>query len=65
MTRWCEADGDFKESGVVYEDKVMEFKDAVVEEILRNMIGKPEGDVYISDLQEIHQLEIRVHQRKS
>ena len=54
IKRWCEADGDFKESGVVYEDKVMEFKDAVVEEMLRNMIGKPEGDVYISDLQEIH-----------
>lgn len=54
ITRWCEEEGDFRESGIVYEDKVIEFKDAVVEEMLRNMIGKSEGDVYISDLQEIH-----------
>lgn len=44
----------WKESGVVFEDRVMEFKDPVIEEMLRNMLGKLEGDVYISDLQNIH-----------
>lgn len=56
ITRWCEEEGDFRDSGIVYEDKVIEFKDAVVEEMLRNMINKPDGDVYISDLQEIHSI---------
>ena len=46
--------GDLKESGVVFEDGSMEFQDPVVEEMLRNIIGKPEGDVYISELQDIH-----------
>lgn len=44
----------WKESQVVYEDRVMDFQDPVIEEMLRNMIGKLEGDVYISDLQDIH-----------
>ena len=44
----------WKESGVVFEDRVMKFKDPVIEEMLRNMLGKVEGDVYISDLQDIH-----------
>lgn len=47
-------EGELKESGVVYEDAVITFQDAVIEEMLRNLIGKPEGDVYISELQEIH-----------
>lgn len=45
---------EWKESGVVYEDAPIEFQDEVIEEMLRNIIGKPEGDVYISELQEIH-----------
>lgn len=47
-------EGDIKESGKVYEDAVIEFQDPVVEEMLRNMIGKTEGEVYISELQKIH-----------
>jgi len=43
-----------KESGMVFEDVPMEFSDPVMEEMLRNMIGKPEGEVYISELQVIH-----------
>lgn len=45
---------EWKESGVVYEDAPIEFQDEAMEEMLRNIIGKPEGDVYISELQEIH-----------
>ena len=45
-----------KESGVEYEDRVMEFQDSVMEEMMRNMIGKTEGDVFISDLQKIHSI---------
>ncbi len=45
---------EVKESGVIYEDAIIEFQDSVIEEMLRNMIGKPEGEVYISELQEIH-----------
>uniref|UniRef100_UPI0040569CFB hypothetical protein n=1 Tax=Agathobacter sp. TaxID=2021311 RepID=UPI0040569CFB len=45
---------EWKESGVVYEDAPIEFQDEVIEEMLRNIIGKPEGDVYISELQGIH-----------
>lgn len=47
-------EGELKESGVVYEDAPIDFQDEVVEEMLRNIIGKPEGDVYISELQDIH-----------
>ncbi len=47
-------EGELKESGVVYEDAPITFQDAVIEEMLRNLIGKPEGEVYISELQEIH-----------
>ena len=47
-------EGDLKESGVVYEDAPITFQDEVAEEMLRNILGKPEGEVYISDLQEIH-----------
>lgn len=47
-------EGELKESNVVYEDAPVDFQDAVIEEMLRNMIQKPEGDVYISDLQKIH-----------
>lgn len=47
-------EGELKESGVLYEDMPIEFQDEVVEEMLRNMIGKPEGEVYVSELQEIH-----------
>lgn len=45
---------EWKESGVSYEDAPIEFQDEVIEEMLRNIIGKPEGEVYISELQEIH-----------
>lgn len=45
-----------KESGVVYEDAPIDFKDKEMEKMLRNMIGKQEGEVYISDLQAIHKI---------
>ncbi|MBQ8040286.1 MAG: hypothetical protein IJ274_10530 [Lachnospiraceae bacterium] len=45
-----------KESGVVYEDAPVDFQDKEMEKMLRNMIGKPEGEVYISDLQAIHRI---------
>ena len=45
-----------KESGVVYEDAPVEFQDKEMEKMLRNMISKPEGEVYISDLQAIHRI---------
>lgn len=47
-------EGELKESGVVYADAPIDFQDEVVEEMLRNIIGKPEGEVYISEVQEIH-----------
>lgn len=47
-------EGELKESGVIYEDAAITFQDEVIEEMLRNLIGKPEGEVYISELQEIH-----------
>lgn len=47
-------EGDLKESGIIYEDMPIVFQDKVAEEMLRNIIGKPEGDVYISELQKIH-----------
>ncbi|MBQ8040288.1 MAG: hypothetical protein IJ274_10540 [Lachnospiraceae bacterium] len=47
-------EGELKESSVVFEDAPIDFQDEVVEEMLRNLIGKPEGEVYISELQEIH-----------
>ncbi len=43
-----------KESGVVSPDVPVEFADPVTEEMLRNLIGKPEGDVLRSELQKIH-----------
>ena len=45
-----------KESGVEYEDRVMKFQDPIMERMLRNMIGKTEGDIFISDLQKIHSI---------
>ena len=47
-------EGELKESGVIYEDAAITFQDEVIEEMLRNLIGKPGGEVYISELQEIH-----------
>lgn len=47
-------EGDLKESGVEFEDRVIEFQDPVMEEMLRTIIGKPEGDVLHSDLLDIH-----------
>lgn len=43
-----------KESGAVFEDGPVEFQDAVTEEMLRNMLGKPDGEVLRSELQQIH-----------
>lgn len=45
---------DLKESRVVYEDAPMVFQDKAVEEMFRNMLEKPEGEMYIRDLQKIH-----------
>lgn len=47
-------DIEWKESGVVFEDGPVTFQDPVTEQMLRNMIGKPEGEVLRSELQEIH-----------
>ena len=43
-----------KESGAVFEDGPVEFQDSVTEEMLRNMLGKKEGEVLRSELQKIH-----------
>ncbi len=43
-----------KESGAVFEDGPVAFGDPVTEEMLRNMLGKPEGEVLRSELQQIH-----------
>lgn len=48
------ANGDIKESGAIFEDGPVTFQDPVTEEMLRNLIGKPEGEVLRSDLQAIH-----------
>lgn len=45
---------DLKESGVSYEDAPIEFQDEAIEEMVRNLIGKPEGEIYISEVQDIH-----------
>ena len=45
-----------RESGMVYEDKPVVFQDEVMEEMLRNMLEKPEGEVYLSELQKIQKL---------
>lgn len=49
---------EWKESGTLYEDVPVEFQDPVVETVLREMIEKPEGEVYISELQNIHVLSL-------
>lgn len=46
--------GELKESRAEFPDTPAEFQDPVVEEMLRNLIGKPEGEVLHSDLKEIH-----------
>lgn len=48
------ANGDLKDSGVEFEDSIVAFQDPVVEEMLRTIISKPEGDVRRSELQRIH-----------
>ncbi len=45
-----------RESGMIYEDKPVVFQDEIMEEMLRNMLGKTEGEVYLSELQKIHKL---------
>lgn len=47
-------DIEWTESGVIFEDGPVTFQDPVTEEMLRNMIGKPEGEVLRSELQDIH-----------
>lgn len=47
-------EGELKESGVTFEDGPVVFEDPVIEEMLRNLLGNPEGEVLRSDLQEIH-----------
>lgn len=43
-----------KESGTVFTDGPVAFQDPVTEEMLRNMLGKPDGEVLRSELQQIH-----------
>ncbi len=45
---------DWKDSGVVPSDEPVEFADPATEEMLRNLIGKPEGEVLRSELAKIH-----------
>lgn len=53
--------GELKESRAEFPDTPAEFQDPVVEEMLRNLIGKPEGEVLHSDLEEIHAIYWRGH----
>ena len=46
--------GELKESGAVFTDEAVEFQDPVIEEMLRTILGKPDGEVLRSDLQSIH-----------
>ena len=46
--------GELKESGAVFTDEAVEFQDPVIEEMLRTILGKPDGAVLRSDLQSIH-----------
>ena len=46
--------GDLKESGAVFEDGPVAFQDPVIEEMLRTILGKPDGEVLRSELQSIH-----------
>lgn len=49
---------EWKECSIIYEDGFVKFQDPVVETVLREVIGKPEGEVYISELQDIHSLRL-------
>lgn len=53
---------EWKESNVSYEDMPVEFQDTVVEAVLRDKIGKTEGEVYISELQKVHAISINGEQ---
>lgn len=46
--------GEMKESNADFVDGPVEFKDSVIEEMLRTMLGRTEGQVLRSDLQAIH-----------
>lgn len=46
--------GDLKESSAVFEDGPVEFQDPVIEEMLRTILGKPDGEVLRSELQSMH-----------
>ena len=46
--------GDLKESGAVFEDGPVAFQDPVIEEMLRTILGKSDGEVLRSELQSIH-----------
>lgn len=47
-------EGELKNSNMVFQDEPIIFKDPVVEEMFRNMLGKPNGDVLHSELAKIH-----------
>lgn len=47
-------EGERKQSGAAFTDGPVEFQDPAIEEMLRSLIGKPEGEVLRSDLQAIH-----------
>lgn len=46
--------GELKESGAVFTDGAVEFQDPIIEEMLRTILGKPDGEVLRSELQSIH-----------
>lgn len=48
------ADGDLKECDTAFVDSVVTFQDAAMEEVLRNLLGKPTGEVWHSDLRSLH-----------
>lgn len=49
-------EGERKESGASFEDVPVKFQDPVMEQMLRSVVEKPEGDVLPSDLAKIHAL---------
>lgn len=55
--------GELKESGAVFTDGAVEFQDPVIEEMLRTILGKPDGEVLRSELQSIHSIYWRAGNR--
>lgn len=57
------SEGELKQSGAVFEDGVVEFQDPVIGQMLRTILGKPDGSVLRSELQQIHAIYWRTGNR--